>query len=94
MQATLNIRIDEALKERGDNVLREHGVSTSAAVRALWEQLAASKELPDFLRERLGEYDGRTKRKAALRSLAGIAEGRCSDMTDEEMRAMQMSRYE
>lgn len=94
MQATLNIRIDDALKERGDKVLREHGVSTSAAVRALWEQLAASKELPDFLREKLDAQDGREKRKAALKALAGVGEGACSNMTDEEMRAQYMSRYE
>lgn len=94
MQATLNIRIDESLKERGDKVLRDNGVSTSAAVRALWEHLAASKELPAFLQDKLREHDGREKKKAALKALAGMAEGACSNMTDAEMREQYMSRYE
>lgn len=94
MQATLNIRIDETLKRRGDKVLREHGISTSAAVRALWAQMADTRDLPAFLHEELQMQDGRDKKKAALRALAGIGEGACSNMTDEEMRALYGSRYE
>ncbi|MEA5019406.1 MAG: type II toxin-antitoxin system RelB/DinJ family antitoxin [Gordonibacter sp.] len=94
MQATLNIRIEQTLKERGDKVLRDHGVSTSAAVRALWEQLAASRELPVFLQESLREQDGRAKKKVALRALAGIGEGSCSNLSDGEMHALYGSRYE
>lgn len=94
MQATLNIRIEQTLKERGDKVLRAHGVSTSAAVRALWEQLASSRELPPFMQEALQKEDGRARKKAALRSLAGAGEGTCSNLTDDEMRALYMSRYE
>ena len=94
MQATLNIRIDETLKERGDRVLREHGVSTSAAVRSFWAHLANTRELPEFLSDDLCQRDGREKKKAALRAFAGIGEGVCSNMMDEEMRAMYRSRYE
>lgn len=94
MQATLNIRIDQTLKERGDKVLRDHGVSTSAAVRALWEQLASSRELPPFLRESLQRSSGRTQKKAALLELAGVGEGLCTNLTDDEMRDLYMSRYE
>ena len=43
MQATLNIRIDETLKERGDRVLRDNGVSTSTAVRSLWAHMASTR---------------------------------------------------
>lgn len=94
MQSTLNIRIDQTLKERGDRVLRDHGVSTSTAVRALWAQMASTKELPTFLRDELSRQDGREKKKAALETLAGIGEGNYSRMTDEEMRVMYRSRYE
>ena len=94
MQATLNIRIDQTLKERGDKVLRDHGVSTPAAVRALWEQLASSRELPPFLQESLQKSSGRTQKKAALLELAGVGEGLCSNLTDNEMRDLYMSRYE
>ena len=45
-QATINVRMNAALKERGDGVLREHGLSTSQAIRALWRQLAQTREVP------------------------------------------------
>ena len=48
-QATINVRMNAALKERGDGVLREHGLSTSQAIRALWRQLAQTREVPAFL---------------------------------------------
>lgn len=94
MQATLNIRIDQTLKVRGDKVLRAHGVSTSAAVRALWEHLAATKELPDFLHEAHRDEKACEKKKAALKALAGIGEGPYSNLTDEELNAIYLSRYE
>lgn len=93
MQATLNIRIDETLKERGDKVLREHGISTSAAVRALWSQLASTKDLPLFLCDELRESEGRDKKKAALKAFVGIGEGTCSSLTDEEMSEIYRGRY-
>ena len=46
MASTLNIRIDSTLKERGDKVLRENGISVTEAIRVLWETLAKTHELP------------------------------------------------
>lgn len=89
-----HIRIDETLKERGDRVLRDNGVSTSTAVRSLWAHMASTRELPDFLRAEIDRQDGRDRKKAALKAFAGIAEGACSNMTDAEMHAMYRSRYE
>ena len=43
MASTLNIRIDSALKERGDKVLKENGISVTEAIRALWETLARKR---------------------------------------------------
>ncbi len=94
MQATLNIRLDGVLKERGEKVLKSHGISVSAAVRALWEQLATTKELPDFLATRTQEEQMKTKRVTALKALAGVAEGSCSHLTDEQMQAIYEARYE
>ncbi|WP_302395787.1 type II toxin-antitoxin system RelB/DinJ family antitoxin [Eggerthella sinensis] len=94
MQATLNIRIDETLKERGDKVLRDHGISTSAAVRALWAQMANTRDLPEFLHDELRMQDGRDKKKALLTALAGVGEGSCSALTDDQMRELYRSRYE
>lgn len=94
MQATLNIRIDETLKERGDKVLRDHGISTSAAVRALWTQMANTRDLPEFLHDELRMQDGRDKKKALLKALAGVGEGSCSALTDDQMHELYRSRYE
>lgn len=49
MQSVLNVRMDRALKERGDKILAENGISVSNAVRALWTQLVETRTLPDFL---------------------------------------------
>lgn len=49
MASTLNIRIDSTLKERGDKVLKENGISVTEAIRTLWETLAKTHELPEFL---------------------------------------------
>ncbi len=51
MDATLNVRMNASLKERDDKVLRDHGVSTSTAVRALWQELVSTRELPLFLQQ-------------------------------------------
>ena len=60
MASTLNIRIDSTLKERGDKVLRENGISVTEAIRVLWETLAKTHELPEFLQ-------GQDPKKEAMR---------------------------
>lgn len=92
MQATLNVRMDRPLKERGDRVLREHGISASVAVRALWRELAMTHELPAFLK---GEQD---KEQAAakvlkLKALAGSARGSLSQASDAELEELGRQRY-
>ena len=94
MDATLNVRMSAALKERGDKVLRENGMSTSAAVRGLWQEMAETRKLPAFL-ERIAQDDSAKQGKiAALESLAGVAQGLLSDITDEELNKVGMARYE
>lgn len=45
----LNTRLDEDLKRAGDAVLAEHGVSGTEAIRSLWQYLARTQSLPDFI---------------------------------------------
>ena len=73
--STINIRIDAVLKERGDEVLKQNGVSTTEAIRLLWEELAQTHELPKFIRARQEEkLNAETQRKiAALKRLTGLA---------------------
>ena len=92
MESTLNVRMDTSLKHRGDAVLRERGIGTSEAVRALWQHLATSHEIPDFL-EKADSRQQKQIKKAALLSLAGVAEGRLSDASDEELEALGKARY-
>lgn len=94
MDATLNVRMNAPLKERGDKVLRENGISTSAAVRALWQELATTRTLPDFLQGITKEAEAKTSKKRALDGLVGIARGPLSNLTDEELAAIGMARYE
>ena len=94
MQATLNVRMDAALKERGDKVLRESGTSTSDAVRALWAEMAATHELPDFLRKASAADEQAARKKAALLAFGGVGEGTCSNLTDAEMALIERARYE
>ena len=94
MEVTLNVRMNAPLKERGDKVLRENGISTSAAVRALWQELATTRELPEFLKEATQEASSRRAKKAALDALTGVAQGALSDMSDDQLEAVGMARYE
>jgi len=94
MEATLNVRMQASLKERGDKVLREHNVSTSEAVRALWKELAETRELPAFLKRETHNKDERMAKINAVAALSGIAEGSLSSLSDEELAAVGMARYE
>lgn len=84
-QVTINVRINGTLKERGDSVLRKNGVSTTQAIRGLWEQLAQTHQLPDFLQ--VGEdaevEREKRRRKKALLGLANCARGSHEAETDE-----------
>ena len=80
-QATINVRMDPALKERGDVVLRRHGLTTSNVVRQLWEELARTREVPDFLLRgsSAAEQAERRRKGAVLRSLVGAAKAPVPD---------------
>ena len=94
MDATLNVRMNASLKERGDKVLREHGISTSAAIRALWQEMAVTRKLPSFLQEVVDDSPAKRAKLLALDELAGIGQGTLSNLSDEELKAVGMARYE
>lgn len=94
MDATLNVRMNSLVKKRGDKVLRENGVSASAAVRALWKEMASTRELPEFLKEAADDAAARKAKMLALGSLTGVAQGALSNLDDEELAAVGMARYE
>lgn len=45
----LNTRLDEDLKRAGDAVLAEYGVSSTEAIRSMWQYMAQEHTLPDFI---------------------------------------------
>ena len=74
MQSVLNVRMDSALKERGDKVLSEHGVSVSNAVRALWTELSETRVLPDFMKRNNDAEMRKESKRNALRKLCMLGE--------------------
>lgn len=78
--ATINIRIDAALKKSGDAVLKENGISTTTAIKMLWEELSQTHELPEFvLRKQKDSLEEEKRRKLeALKRL-----GRTSSVASE-----------
>ena len=94
MDATLNVRLNASLKERGDKVLRENGISASAAVRALWREMASTRSLPSFLENATNEAAAKKAKAQALGQLTGVAQGALSSLTDEELDALGKVRYE
>lgn len=98
-QATINARLNATIKERGDKVLRDNGISTTEAIRGLWSSMARTREVPDFLmRECEGDQETERQRKREIaRSLVGLA-GDGVSLGDEELSSMKfkvmLSRYE
>ena len=70
--ATLNVRLPEDLKERGMQVLEREGVSVSELIRALFRELEATQELPDFARAREIERSAGEAKRAALREFVRL----------------------
>lgn len=87
--STLNVRIDSTLKERGDKVLRENGISVTEAIRALWETLAKTHELPEFLQNQNLKKEATRKKLDAIELLGALPATRFSNMSDDELRDMQ-----
>ncbi len=84
--AVLNIRLPEELKRHGNQVLERNGISTSEAVRRLYEYLECEQDIPEFMNDcaNTKEFE---KRRKALRSIVGslhIPEGLDLDALRQE----------
>lgn len=53
MMAAINIKIDDVLKDGGDEVLREHGLNTTQAITLFWQYLVQHRRLPFITETRL-----------------------------------------
>lgn len=69
--AMLNVRMDRDIKERGNELLAEMGISASQLIRAMWEKLAGDRSQAEALtqsvmaRANTSEQQDETKRKLA-----------------------------
>lgn len=72
--ATLNVRLNKDLKQRGDAVLAREGISTTRAVRMLYQYLDQNQEVPAWIKENDTEDTYELRRKN-MRELVGIARG-------------------
>lgn len=62
----MNVRIDPALKQIGDEVLARNGTTPSKVIRSLWRYFADRQSVPPFLMGNVGCEDGReAKRRIA-----------------------------
>lgn len=68
--AVLNIRLPEELKHHGNQVLERNGISTSEAVRKLYEYLESEQDIPEFMND-CANTKVYEKRRRALRCIAG-----------------------
>lgn len=88
--ATINIRIEEDLKEQAQNVLKRNGIGTSEAIRRLFQELANTQELPAFLQEETNEVEKEIQeRRSLLRSMVGILE---KPVTKQEIREERLAK--
>ncbi|WP_165046325.1 hypothetical protein [Adlercreutzia sp. ZJ138] len=69
VSGTLNVRIDDALKERGNRVFARRGISTTAAVRKLYEYADREQDVPDWMIDQA--QDVRAIKRRQLRELVG-----------------------
>ena len=72
-QATINARLNATVKERGDKVLRDNGISTTEAIRGLWSTMARTREVPSFLAQecKRDEAAERRRKREVARGLVG-----------------------
>lgn len=66
---TLNVRMDESLKQRGNQVFARHGISTTAAVRKLYEYVDREQDVPEWMVD--GAEDEIARKRRLLRELVG-----------------------
>ena len=98
-QATINARLNATVKERGDKVLRDNGISTTEAIRGLWSTMARTREVPSFLTQecKRDEAAERRRKREVARGLVGLAaEGMAlgdDELSDLRFQAT-LSRYE
>lgn len=90
-EATVNVRMPEALKRGGDEVFARFGVSVSDAVRGLYQYCEETQKVPDWLMAG-DSQDALEARRRTLRDIAGIVE-LPADFNGNDLKRERLSRY-
>jgi len=71
----VNGRVDEQVRRQAERVLAAHGTTPSQAIRGLYEHIAATRQLPDYLTapDEAARRAERQRRLALLESVAGVS---------------------
>ena len=95
-QATINARLNATVKERGDKVLRDNGISTTEAIRGLWSSMARTREVPSFLAQecKRDEAAERRRKREVAHGLVGLAAALGDDELSDLRFQATLSRYE
>ena len=87
-QATISIRVDQALKQSFDTLCDDFGISTTAAFNIFMKTVVRERRIPFEIRTE-SEAQKRQKAFEAFEAMrAAVAEAGMQDMTLEEINAI------
>lgn len=89
--AVVSGRVDERVRERADAYIRAAGLTPAEVIKAIWENIARTGEVPETAPAEQGDSDP-LERLAELRSSFGSSEWLVS-LTKEDLREVIASRY-
>jgi antitoxin component of RelBE/YafQ-DinJ toxin-antitoxin module len=89
--ATINVRLPHDLKQGGDRVLKEAGVSPSELIRNLYRYMQREQEIPRFSTNdrQTAQRDETERKRELIRSLVGILP---PDVDFDEMKRARLQR--
>lgn len=89
--AVISGRVDARLKERADAYLRAAGVTAGDVIRAVWERIARTGEIPEEWTSEVTDddvFEGFMRFRSELPAATWL-----STLSEEQMRDMIASRY-
>lgn len=91
-EATLNVRLNRELKQRGDAILSKEGLTPSKAVRSLYSFMEDHQTVPDCLKDHSEELDVYERRRQGIKRLVGVVE-LPDDYGVDQLKSERMARF-
>lgn len=89
MSSMLAVRLDEAVKVHGTEIMQRNGYTPSSAVQELFAYVVKHERMP-FDRSDKPDQPTVERRLAALKALKVPADGNGCDASDDDIRAMRI----